>query len=41
MSTAIIMVLAVLVLFAWRTGRFSAFWAATTQSKALPPPKAP
>ena len=36
MSTAIILIIAALVLFAWRTGRLSAVWAATTGAEVLP-----
>ena len=36
MSTAIVLILAALVIFAWRTGRLSAIWGATTGAKVLP-----
>jgi hypothetical protein len=36
MSTAIILIVAALLVFAWRTGRLSAVWAATTGAKVLP-----
>ena len=35
-NTAIILIVAALILFAWRTGRLSAVWAATTGAKVLP-----
>ena len=36
MSTAIILIIAALLLFAWRTGRLRAVWAATTGAEVLP-----
>lgn len=36
MSTAIILLLAIYAIFAWRTGRLSKFWQATTGALVLP-----